>query len=107
MAEERGGGPFGEFDFDDSFGAEPYIVCHFFWGDSLSPMALFGAGEVYEWAAVGAQGCQRFEERCAVGGVQALVDFAGEQEFSFFEVADQDEFEAFAVKSACVGGTLF
>ncbi len=97
VAEDGAGGPFGEFDFGDCFGAEPYIVRHLFGGDAFPPMALFGGGQVCEWATVGAQGSQRFEEHCAVGGIEALVNFAGEQEFSFFEVADQDELETFAV----------
>jgi len=30
VAEEGTGGPFGEFDLGDDFGAEPYIVCQWF-----------------------------------------------------------------------------
>jgi hypothetical protein len=32
---------------------------------------------------------EEFEQGAAVGGVEALMDFGGEQKFGVFEVADQ------------------
>jgi hypothetical protein len=121
VAEDGAGGPFGEFYFGFDFRAEPGVVGHFFGGHSLAPMATArrspdgGGRQVGEGALFGDEGLEQGEEGAAVGGVEALVDFAGEEELGpaagarpgtsqrnvptmrVFEVADQKDVEFFAV----------
>ena len=72
-------GPFGAFDFGFGFGAKPGVVGHFVSGNAFAPVGLTASRrrQVGERAFVGDQWLQDFEQGAAVGGVQALVDFAG------------------------------
>ena len=127
VAEDAGGGDFGEFDFGFDFRTQPCVVGYFVGGDSVTPVATWqsrsrrrtltpgpspvgrarGTGgaatrvgrEVGEGAVVDGEGLQEFEQCAAVGGVEALVDFADEEEFGLFELADQEELKAFAVEA--------
>jgi len=70
--------PLSELYLGLDFRTQPNIVGHFFGSDAFAPMAGFGCREVGEGPFGGGQGLQKFQECEAVGGVEALVDFAGE-----------------------------
>ena len=80
VAEEAAVGPFREFDFGFDFGAEPGVVGHFVGGDAFAPMARLCRREVGEGALFGGEGLEEFEQGAAVGGVEALMGFADEEE---------------------------